>query len=128
MVLRDLTPRARFRVILILSGALVIFAIQGFGQRYEFSPACEKAYHSVLMFRFDEARDLLEQEKVSDPQNLLPFYIENYIDFLILFTDENRGYFDQVTTAQTAGGRRQVLSLLQVLLVGSEHPVGFCTA
>jgi hypothetical protein len=96
MFLIILTSGARFREIIILSGALVLFTLQGFGQRFDFNPACEKAYQSVLMFRFSEARALLEKEQNSNPGNLLPFYIENYIDFLILFTGENKEYFEQV--------------------------------
>jgi tetratricopeptide (TPR) repeat protein len=91
-----LTTGARFRKILILSGALALFTLQGFGQRYEFTPACEKAYRSVLLFRFAEAGAILEKEKAANPGNLFPVYIENYIDFLILFTGEDKGYFDLV--------------------------------
>jgi hypothetical protein len=102
-----LTRRARFRKILFLACALFLITADGLGQRYEFTPACEKAYRSVLLFRFTEAGALLAKEKAADPGNLVPVYIENYIDFLIMFTGEDKGYFDQAK-----GRREKRLSLL----------------
>ena len=76
-----LTRRAHFSRKLILSGALVLSLHQGLGQCYDFSPDCEKALQSILQFRLDEAGMLLQHEKATNPGNLFPYYIENYIDF-----------------------------------------------
>ena len=40
--------------------------------------------------RFVEARKQVEQLKTTQPDNLMPLFVENYIDFLHTFIDENK--------------------------------------
>lgn len=55
--------------------------------------ACIKAYEDILRLKFAPGKELLEQEKKNNPQNLLPYYIENYVDFLTaIITEEDIQY------------------------------------
>ena len=84
------------KVLLTLLLACALFAGPLSAQKYDFNPGCQQAWNSVIMFRFDEARQLIRKEQAFDPGNLMPVYIENYIDFLTLFTGEEKAWFDQV--------------------------------
>jgi tetratricopeptide (TPR) repeat protein len=60
------------------------------GQKhYDFNAVCQQAYHSIVELRLEEGRRLLEGEKQRDPGNLIPYFLENYIDFFQLFFNED---------------------------------------
>jgi len=86
--------KALLRKSILLAGAL-IFIHLSLQSQYFFNTRCQKAYDDILNFRFDDAERKLQQEKQENPGNLIPCYLENYIDFFILFTDENRIEFEQ---------------------------------
>ncbi|MEI6454703.1 MAG: hypothetical protein WCO93_00305 [bacterium] len=81
--------------ILILSGAFLFLTHFASGQ-YLFNEQCQKAYQAILSLEFKEAKRLLETERLTNPPNLIPIYLENYIDFLTLFIGENRVQFEEL--------------------------------
>src|SRR5215469_9247407 len=63
---------------------------QGTGQKhYDFNSGCRQAYRSIIELRLEDGRRQLEIEKKRDPQNLIPFFLDNYIDFFQLFFNED---------------------------------------
>ncbi|QEH43648.1 tetratricopeptide repeat protein [Chitinophaga sp. XS-30] len=58
-------------------------------KHYDFNARCREAYDAVMQLRLDAGRALLEEEKRSDPDNLIPYFIDNYIDFFTLFFNED---------------------------------------
>jgi tetratricopeptide (TPR) repeat protein len=83
---------ARNSICLLLN--LVIFFIPVLSNaQFNPSPNCQKAYQKIVDLRFIEARQFISAEKKSDPSNLIPLYLENFIDFLtIIVTDEKAQY------------------------------------
>ncbi len=67
--------------------------IQAQQAHYRFSANCEKAYEQLLELDFDSARMFILKEKQSDPQNLVPWLLENYDDFLNIVLFENQELF-----------------------------------
>ena len=65
-------------------------------QTVEVNTRCRRAYHDIIALRFDDARELISNEKTANPQNLYPIYLENSIDFLTLFMDENESYYHKI--------------------------------
>jgi tetratricopeptide (TPR) repeat protein len=61
--------------------------------RFEFTPKAKDAYDKVISLRFDEARRLISQIKYEDPDNLIIYHIENYIDFFSVFINEDKKEF-----------------------------------
>jgi len=59
------------------------------GCQFIFNSNCCTAYQSVFSCRFTEAEKLIEAEKKLHPGNHIPVLLENYIDFLVLFTNED---------------------------------------
>jgi len=51
---------------------------------------------------FKEAHKLLESERHQNSNNLIPVYLENYIDFLTLFIGENRLQFEELRNIKSA--------------------------
>ncbi|HVS96917.1 MAG TPA: tetratricopeptide repeat protein [Puia sp.] len=68
--------------------------MSGIGQKhYDFNPACQQAYRSIVELRLEEGRRLLESEKRRDPGNLIPYFLDNYIDFFQLFFNEDASQY-----------------------------------
>ena len=74
--------------------ACLFFPILSKGQKhYDFNNTCRKAYQSIIALRLEEGSRLLEIEKKRDPDNLIPFFLDNYIDFFQLFFNEDAGQY-----------------------------------
>jgi len=58
-------------------------------KHYDFNNTCRQAYQSIIALRLEEGSRLLESEKKRDPNNLIPFFLDSYIDFFQLFFNED---------------------------------------
>ena len=76
-------------VFLLCTSSTQLFATNNF----EFTPKVQKAYDYALSLRFQEARSTILQIKLEDPENLIVYYIENYIDFFTVFINEDEEEF-----------------------------------
>lgn len=62
---------------------------------YDFNATCRQAYKEIVQLRLEPAQQLLEKEKAQNPGNLIPHLLENYIDFFILFFNEDPQEFER---------------------------------
>jgi lipopolysaccharide biosynthesis regulator YciM len=76
---------------LFLLGLFFSIAVSVTGQQkvYDFNTRCQQAYEAILQLRLDAGTALLEEEKKSHPENLMPYFLENYVDFFTLFFNED---------------------------------------
>jgi len=65
-------------------------------QRFEYTAIAQDAYQKAISLRFDEAEIALEQMKYHDPNNMIIYHIENYIDFFRIFINEDKAEFKQL--------------------------------
>jgi tetratricopeptide (TPR) repeat protein len=73
----------------------LLIPLLGVGQKhYDFNNTCRQAYQSIIELRLEEGSRLLESEKKRDPNNLIPFFLDNYIDFFQLFFNEDAGQYE----------------------------------
>ncbi|MCX6247973.1 MAG: hypothetical protein NTW10_09580 [Bacteroidetes bacterium] len=77
-----------------LLNALFFFPLFLFAQ-YDFNSNCREAYRSILSLNFTEAGKLLDSERSAHPSNLIPVYLENYIDFFTVFIGEEPAEFEK---------------------------------
>lgn len=78
------------------------------GQKhFDFNNNCRAAYRSIIELRLDEGNRILEAEKKRDSNNLIPFFLDNYIDFFQLFFNEDASQY-----AAWKGRRDQRLELM----------------
>lgn len=73
--------------------ALLFFSSNLAFSYFEFTANYEKAYYEIICLRFQNARTLIDKEKIAQPDNLISIYLENYIDFLTVFLNENENEF-----------------------------------
>ncbi len=56
--------------------------------KFELSPKLHTAYNQALSLRFEEAITAIDALKISEPNNMMVFFVENYIDCLKVFVNE----------------------------------------
>ncbi len=62
---------------------------------YNFNKNCQKAFLSIISLKFNEGNNLILREKVSNPKNCIPYYLESYIDFLSVVISESSSSFEK---------------------------------
>lgn len=60
---------------------------------YDFNARCKEAYHEILMLKIDNGQKILNEEKKEHPDNLIPYFLENYIDQFRLFFGEDKAEY-----------------------------------
>lgn len=56
---------------------------------FDFNERCKQAYHEIIQLKLHSGQQLLNTEKAQHPNNLIPYFLENYIDFFTLFFNED---------------------------------------
>jgi tetratricopeptide (TPR) repeat protein len=74
-------------LLLFLSASPVIPAQINY--QFDFNADCRRAYDEIVQLRLKTGKQLLEQEKKTHPFNLIPYFLDNYIDFFSLFFNED---------------------------------------
>lgn len=84
------------KIILLFSLLLFSLVAQAGGGRFEFTVEARSAYDKATSLRLNEARAELEAIKINDPENLIAYHIENYIDLFTIFINEDEKEFDRL--------------------------------
>jgi len=58
-------------------------------KRFDFNNNCQLAYKEIIQLKLTNGQKLIDQQKAVDPDNLIPYFLENYIDFFVLFFNED---------------------------------------
>lgn len=77
-------------LLLTCSNCYLLFA------SFDFNENCKNAYEKIISLRFNEGQALLKTEKSTNPSNLIPDYLENYIDFLKIIISEEQTVFNSL--------------------------------
>ncbi|MDP9043043.1 MAG: hypothetical protein M3N30_13780 [Bacteroidota bacterium] len=56
---------------------------------FDFNADCRKAYDEIIKLKLHTGKQILETEKKIHPENLIPYFLDNYIDFFTLFFNED---------------------------------------
>jgi len=56
---------------------------------FDFNTNCQLAYKEIVQLKLNNGQRLLNAEKAAHPDNLIPYFLENYIDFFTLFFNED---------------------------------------
>lgn len=60
-----------------------------FCQVFDFNARCQQAYREIIQLKLKKGQALINEEKKLHPDNLIPHFLENYIDFFVLFFNED---------------------------------------
>lgn len=65
-------------------------------QQLENTANCKRAYQSIFKLKLNEGRQWLDKERKENPDNYFPYFLENYIDFLKLFVNDNEKLYKSI--------------------------------
>lgn len=77
-----------FRLFIILASCLLVNS-STFCQVFDFNSRCQQAYREIIQLKLKKGQSLIDEEKRLHPENLIPHFLENYIDFFVLFFNED---------------------------------------
>jgi tetratricopeptide (TPR) repeat protein len=66
------------------------------GYYFEYSPLITEAYNKIISLKLEEGLMLIDSIKRVEPNNLSVYHIENYIDFLTIFINEDVKEFERL--------------------------------
>lgn len=72
--------------------SLLLFAFFSNSQAqkvYDFNNTCQQAYQEITKLKLEAGQALINKAKQENPDNLIPTLLESYIDFYILFLNED---------------------------------------
>jgi hypothetical protein len=79
---------ALFRYMLFC--VLILLSVKSRSEKiFDFNSRCREAYNDITRLKLEPGRKLLEEEKRTNPDNLIPFFLDNYIDFYTLFFNDD---------------------------------------
>lgn len=67
------------------------------GKYFDFSATAKTAYQNALCLRLNESRALIDQMKRNEPDNLMAVYVENYLDFVTIFANDNAAEYRRLS-------------------------------
>jgi hypothetical protein len=80
--------------------ALAIILISGrqftVAQNFDFNENSRNAYREAIALKLNESKCLIKEEEQKNPHNLIPVYLGNYIDFLIIYTNDTKALYLQL--------------------------------
>lgn len=79
----------RRRMIILVPLFWVIAGSLHAQKNFDFNPQCRQAYQEIIQLKLQLGQQLIDAEKQSNPNNLIPYFLENYIDFFVLFFNED---------------------------------------
>jgi hypothetical protein len=78
-----------------LTAIICLVSCIAFSQKvFEFTPACEAAYKEIIKLKIDAGKQLIKQAREENPNNLIPELLDGYIDFFVLFFNEDRNEYN----------------------------------
>jgi len=96
---------------LIISIAICFCFTASFSQKvYVFDSTCRLAYKEIIKLKLDHGMELIDKARQENAENLIPDLLEGYIDFFVLFFNEDsaeyrlrKENFDKRLTAFDSG-------------------------
>ena len=72
---------------------LLIKPFNSLGQKLVFTESLQDAYQDIFSLKIASGEGKIILSKLKDPQNSMVYYVENYVDFLTLFTQEDENKY-----------------------------------
>lgn len=67
---------------------------------FDFNANCIRAYKNILSLKLNSARTLIIAEKKKNPENAIPYLLDNYVDYFTLLTTENKTDFEKLKNSK----------------------------
>ncbi|MBG9378291.1 tetratricopeptide repeat protein [Panacibacter sp. DH6] len=62
---------------------------------FDFTATCQQAYQQISSLKITNGQLLVQQARKENPDNLIPEILDSYIDFYVLFLNEDKAEYDK---------------------------------
>ncbi|MFM2305450.1 MAG: hypothetical protein RLZZ367_119 [Bacteroidota bacterium] len=77
---------------------LLLTTLSTKAQVFDFDANSRAAYNAAIALKLDESSAMLTAAEKKNPDNLITIYLQNYIDFLRIYTSDTRALYDKLKT------------------------------
>jgi len=84
-----------FKKYLLILFSLFFFSAANAEKIFDFSATCQQAYQQISSLKINAGARLVQQARKENPNNLIPEILDSYIDFYILFFNEDPIEYDK---------------------------------
>ncbi len=75
--------------------AFSLFSLASTQKVYDYNATCQKAYLEITRLRIGPGLELIQTAKQQNPHNLIPYMLEGYVDFFVLFFNEDPDEYEK---------------------------------
>jgi tetratricopeptide (TPR) repeat protein len=80
---------------LLFTVAVCLISLSAFSEKvYDFNPTCRAAYSEIIKLKLSTGKQLVEKARQQNPDNLIPDLLDGYIDFFVLFFNEDPAEYE----------------------------------
>lgn len=91
----------RIRLIILIVFYFLSINFLAAQSTYDFNANSKEAYEAIIALNFKQGQELINKEKRENPDNLIPYFLENYMDVLpILFNGEQQLFSERKSALQ----------------------------
>lgn len=82
----------------LLLGMLLVSSATGIRAEgyFDFNTSSQQIYKKIFELRLNEAQSLIARMKLREPDNLIAYHLENYVDFFTIYVSEDEQAYDRV--------------------------------
>jgi tetratricopeptide (TPR) repeat protein len=84
-----------FRYLFLVFVLLFLTRVDAYAN-FDFNSNCVQAYQDIISLRLNEGKQLINKEKALHPQNAVTLLLDNYYDFFLVLTTENKTTFERL--------------------------------
>lgn len=84
-----------FKASLLLVVTTFLFSSAKAEKVFDFNGTCQQAYQQISSLKINAGAQLVQQARKENPDNLIPEILDSYIDFYILFLNEDQVEYDK---------------------------------
>ena len=78
----------------LLFVVILLISTHSFSQKvYDFDATCKAAYNEIIKLKLKTGKELVAKARLQNPNNLIPELLDGYIDFFVLFFNEDPAEF-----------------------------------
>lgn len=75
--------------------AMFLFSVAKAEKVFDFTATCQQAYKEISSLKLKAGAQLVQQARKENPDNLIPEMLDSYVDFYILFFNEDQAEYDK---------------------------------
>ncbi|MCB9032700.1 MAG: hypothetical protein H6553_02570 [Chitinophagales bacterium] len=75
---------------------LLFISLHSYSNTVDWNENCTNAYQAIFQFKLDKAQKIIDLEQKNNSENVIPIFLEDYIDFFSYYVSEETIYYNKI--------------------------------